>query len=988
MRRCATTAEPTRKSRFLRLATVAVSLGSFLAVPLVAAAPAVAAPVPFACTSPTDFAVPNGTQLVAMPEGAATATTVGSAATVAYNALAYDPADHFLYALAVTNGSLVRIDSSGTTALLAVISGLPAPSRLYGYSSGTFDDQGRYWVLSNDPAATTAYGIDIPTRSVVATRTLTSAFSATDWTFADGYLWGLDGNSLMRVELGSGTGAPVTTIPVPGSSSTTYNAAWTFADGTLGFLRSDANQVLRITLNAYLAYGSSSTLDLTDATAYATSNDGASCTPGIAVTMTADTGTIHVPYTGQLTAAGGTEPYAWSLADGGLPDGLAIDPGTGAIGGTPTAAGTFAFTVSVTDGAGKTAQHAETIRILPGPFSCASPTAFVAPTDSTGASQLVALTEGPTPSATALGDPNPLGYNALGYDRADGYLYAIGIANAATHQTGNHLLRIDSGGNVTDLGTVRGLPPTSVDAVYPSGAFDDAGTLWIFNQNNTTVAYGIDVATVAVIRTLTLDAPFGANDWTFDLGYLWGVSGGVAYQADLTTGHVASETFSTSVTGDVNAIWTNVDTSLGFVFSASTANRVYRVPVQPGPLTADSVGTITSAVPSPTTALAANQNDGAACLPALQLSTAPGTAAGTYGSAYSGAVQATGGTAPYTWSAAAGTLPPGIALAADGTLSGTPTAAGTYSFTARVSDSAADAQTASTPVTIVIAPAPLTVTASNASMTYGASVPAISATYSGFVGSDGTFSLSVLPTCGTTATTASDVGNYPTTCSGASAGNYAITYVAGVLTVGQAGQAIVLTSTPPSPAQVGNTYVPTATGGASGNPVTFGIDPSSTAGACSISGATVMFTGTGFCVIDADQAGNLDYSAAEQMHQQVSVGYRTSGFLAPVSNAPKVNTGKAGRTYPLKWQLQQANGQYVSSLDAVRSIAVRSTSCSAFIDDPTNAVTATATGGTSLRYDTSSNQYVFDWQTSAKGCYSVFVTVTGGQILTAFFNLS
>lgn len=46
-----------------------------------------------------------------------------------------------------------------------------------------------------------------------------------------------------------------------------------------------------------------------------------------------------------------------------------------------------------------------------------------------------------------------------------------------------------------------------------------------------------------------------------------------------------------------------------------------------------------------------------------------------------------GGTAPYTFSLVIGALPTGLSLAPDGTLSGTPTAAGTYSFTVRATDS-------------------------------------------------------------------------------------------------------------------------------------------------------------------------------------------------------------------------------------------------------------------------------------------------------------
>jgi len=64
-----------------------------------------------------------------------------------------------------------------------------------------------------------------------------------------------------------------------------------------------------------------------------------------------------------------------------------------------------------------------------------------------------------------------------------------------------------------------------------------------------------------------------------------------------------------------------------------------------------------------------------------------------------------------------------------------------------------------------------------------------------------------------------------------------------------------------------------ATGGGSGNPVVFSVDPSSGQRVCRVSGATVTYTGTGKCVIDANQAGNRIYAAAPQVQQTITVIY-------------------------------------------------------------------------------------------------------------------
>jgi MBG domain (YGX type) len=240
-----------------------------------------------------------------------------------------------------------------------------------------------------------------------------------------------------------------------------------------------------------------------------------------------------------------------------------------------------------------------------------------------------------------------------------------------------------------------------------------------------------------------------------------------------------------------------------------------------------------------------------------------------YGSAYaSQTLNVIGGIPPYTFAVTAGSLPPGMSLSTSGTISGTPTAAGSYSFTVNATDSdplgpftgsqtytlnsdpaaltiTANSVTmpyggalpafgvtysgfvngdnsssltvqpsvtvpanATSPAgsytitpsgaqdpnytftyvngTFTITPVALTITAGNASMTYGGTVPSLSATYTGFVNGDGASSLTTQPTVSTTATSASPAGPYPTTASGAVDPNYTISYVAGTLTVGKA----------------------------------------------------------------------------------------------------------------------------------------------------------------------------------------------------------
>ena len=94
-------------------------------------------------------------------------------------------------------------------------------------------------------------------------------------------------------------------------------------------------------------------------------------------------------------------------------------------------------------------------------------------------------------------------------------------------------------------------------------------------------------------------------------------------------------------------------------------------------------------------------------------------------------------------------------------------------------------------------------------MTYGGTVPTITAGYAGFVNGDSSSSLTTKPTCSTTATSSSPVSGspYASSCGGAVDPNYTISYFGGSVTVNTA----TLTITASSPTMTYGGSVPTIT---------------------------------------------------------------------------------------------------------------------------------------------------------------------------------
>ena len=127
------------------------------------------------------------------------------------------------------------------------------------------------------------------------------------------------------------TGSPVYTGPINISANTTLKF---FARDNAGNSSSVSTETYTITIYPPLTIGTSSLAS----------------------------GTLGISYSQSLAASGGLPPYSWSLYTGILPNGLSLSS-SGVISGTPTAYGTFNFTVRVTDSLASTATRALSITI-------------------------------------------------------------------------------------------------------------------------------------------------------------------------------------------------------------------------------------------------------------------------------------------------------------------------------------------------------------------------------------------------------------------------------------------------------------------------------------------------------------------------------------------------------------------------------------------------------------------------------------------------
>ena len=355
-------------------------------------------------------------------------------------------------------------------------------------------------------------------------------------------------------------------------------------------------------------------------------------------------------------------------------------------------------------------------------------------------------------------------------------------------------------------------------------------------------------------------------------------------------------------------------------------------------------------------------------------STAPGSLA--YNGSYTAAATTTGD----------GTLTIGAsgACSISGGLVTITAGSGTCTVTATTADGTNYSGSSATPQTITAIKATPTVSTwpTASGITYGQALSA--STLTGITApATGTFAFttpSMTPNAGTYSAsvtfTPADTNNYNTVTGSV---NVAVAKATPAITFGTAP-----TATYPS----GNFTVSASTTNTDSSALTYSVST----GPCTlVSGATFSPSGTGSCVVQASGAATTNFVAASNT-QTVTITaapYNFIGFLQPVDNAPVLNTGSAGKTYPVKWRLTNpSTGTYISNLTTVTSIQYAPVSCSNLTTDLSSPLDTTATGGTALRYDSTANQFVYNWSApSQKGCYVLILTLSDGSVHTANFNL-
>lgn len=438
-------------------------------------------------------------------------------------------------------------------------------------------------------------------------------------------------------------------------------------------------------------------------------------------------GVVGLAYSGALAASGGSGAISWSVATGSLPAGLSLSGST--ISGTPTAAGSATFTVTATD-SGTPVQTAHqslsiTINSKLAITTTTVPngvvgTAYSASLASSGGAGTIgwSVASGTLPAGLTLSTAGAISGTPAAAANSS---FTVQAKDSGTpQQSVQQALSISIYAGLTI--TTTSLPNGTVNSSYSATLASAGGTgtvTWSVSQGN--LPAGLTMSSGGVISgTPTASA---LSNFTVSATDSSSPPQTKTQALSIMISPVLSITTTSLPAGTVGTAYSqNIQTSGGTlpiswsVTSGSLpaglalAGNSIGVGVLSGTPTASGSSTFTvTAKDSSTPAVSVNQQF------TLLLNNPPLTittttlANGTTNTAYSAALQATGGTPPYTWTVATGsTLPSWLTLSGSGTswkLSGTPTTAAVANFSLTVSDSSVPVQSQTQALTLTVASA-------------------------------------------------------------------------------------------------------------------------------------------------------------------------------------------------------------------------------------------------------------------------------------------
>lgn len=396
--------------------------------------------------------------------------------------------------------------------------------------------------------------------------------------------------------------------------------------------------------------------------------------------------------TQSVAVTGGAVPYVYGALTGTLPDGLTYDASTGTISGTPIEAGSFSFSIAVTDDDGYTGSNSYTISI-------AAPA--VALTSAAPAGGRV--TQLYSHTFTAGTGTAPYGFTVTGGALPPGLgLGAGGVLSGTPTTPGSYNFEVtatDAYGFTGSAHFSLVITSNAGSAVLPGTAVD--GVFGVFYSENLAATGGTPVLSYAVTSGteppgLTLDGTSGILSGTpaqvGDFSFVVTVTDGAGFtNAQAYDVHVAAPTI--SFTGTVAG---TADIGVNYTSTVSATGAVaYAVDTPPPGLSINNAGVLSGI---PTVAgtygfnIVATDANGFSASQAYSITVSavalalPGIMPdGEVAVSYSQSLVPANGTGPFTISVTPGDLPPGLSLVG-GVLSGTPTLAGSYGFTVSVVD--------------------------------------------------------------------------------------------------------------------------------------------------------------------------------------------------------------------------------------------------------------------------------------------------------------